>query len=49
LSDEAYKSLVTSIKGGKRIDRTVANQISAGLRQWADSKGVTILPIGFSL
>lgn len=41
LSDEAYKSLVASIKGGKRIDRTVANQISAGLRQWADSKGVT--------
>jgi len=41
LSDEAYKSLVTSIKGGKKIDRTVANQIAAGLRQWAESKGVT--------
>lgn len=41
LSDEAYKSLVSSIKGGKKIDRTVANQISAGLRQWAESKGVT--------
>lgn len=41
LSDEAYKSLITSIKGGKRIDRTIANQISAGLRQWAESKGVT--------
>ncbi|MFI5153686.1 MAG: glutamine synthetase III [Chitinophagales bacterium] len=41
LSDEAYKSLVSSIKGGKRIDRMVANQISAGLRQWADSRGVT--------
>ena len=41
LSDEAYKSLLTSIKGGKRIDRAMANQISAGLRQWAESKGVT--------
>lgn len=41
LSDEAYKSLVTSIRGGKRIDRAVANQISAGIRQWSESKGVT--------
>jgi len=41
LSDEAYKSLNASVKGGKRIDRTVANQISAGLRQWAETKGVT--------
>src|SRR5215212_824508 len=41
LSDEAYKSLITSIRGGKKIDRAVANQISAGLRQWAESKGVT--------
>jgi glutamine synthetase len=41
LSDEAYKSLVASIRGGKKIDRSVANQISAGLRQWAESKGVT--------
>jgi len=41
LSDEAYKSLQTSIRGGKKIDRAVANQISAGLRQWAEAKGVT--------
>lgn len=41
LSDEAYKSLVNSIRGAKKIDRAVANQISAGLRQWAESKGVT--------
>ena len=41
LSDEAYKSLVGSIRGGKKIDRFVANQIAAGLRQWAESKGVT--------
>lgn len=41
LSDEAYKSMVQSIKGHKRIDRAVANQIAAGIRQWAESKGVT--------
>lgn len=41
LSDEAYKSLVTSIKGGKKIDRTVAGQIASGMRAWAESRGVT--------
>ena len=41
LSDEAYKSLVTSIKGGKKIDRQVAGQIASGMRAWAESKGVT--------
>ncbi|MFT3822378.1 MAG: glutamine synthetase III [Chitinophagaceae bacterium] len=41
LSDEAYKSLLASIKGSKKIDRAMANQISAGLRQWAESKGVS--------
>ncbi len=41
LSDEAYKSLNASVKGGKKLDRAVANQIAAGMRQWAESKGVT--------
>jgi glutamine synthetase len=41
LSDEAYKSLVTSIRGGRKIDRTVASQIANGIRAWAESKGVT--------
>ncbi len=41
LSDEAYKSLAGSIKSGKKIDRTMANQIASGLRQWAETKGVT--------
>jgi glutamine synthetase len=41
LSDEGYKSLNNSIKGGKKIDRLVANQIAAGMRQWAESKGVS--------
>ena len=41
LSDEAYKSLQSSIKGGKKIDRAVANQIASGMRQWSEAKGVT--------
>src|ERR1700744_822949 len=41
LSDEGYKSLVHSIKEGKKIDRAVAGQIANGIRAWAESKGVT--------
>jgi glutamine synthetase len=41
LSDEAYKSLIASIQGGKKIDRTMGNNIALGLRAWAESKGVT--------
>ena len=41
LSDEAYKSLVNSIRSGQKIDRTVANQIATGMRAWAEDKGVT--------
>lgn len=41
LSEEAYKSLMNSIRGGKKIDRMMANQIAAGIRQWAEKKGVT--------
>jgi glutamine synthetase len=41
LSDEAYKSLVSSMKSGHRVDRTMASQIAAGIRKWAESKSVT--------
>ncbi len=41
LSDEAYKSLRSSIKAGQKIDRAMANQIANGIRAWAESKGVT--------
>src|SRR5258708_31890819 len=41
LSDEAYKSLVASTKGGKKIDRSMGNQIANGIRAWAESKGVS--------
>ena len=41
LSDEAYKSLLASIKSGQKIDRSMANQIANGIRAWADTKGVS--------
>jgi glutamine synthetase len=41
LTDESYKSLMTSIRGGKKIDRSMANQIAIGIKAWAESKGVT--------
>ena len=41
LSDDAYKSLINSIKGGKKIDRTMGSNIANGLKAWAEEKGVT--------
>lgn len=41
LSDEAYKSLMSSVKAGQKIDRAMASQIANGIRAWAESKGVT--------
>ena len=41
LSDEGYKGLLSSIKGGKKIDRSIAGEIASGIRAWADTKGVT--------
>ncbi len=41
LSDEAFKSLLSSTKSSQKIDRAMANQIASGIRAWAESKGVT--------
>lgn len=41
LSDEAFKSLLASIKAGQKIDRSMAAQIANGIRAWAETKGVT--------
>src|SRR5688500_8720437 len=41
LSDEAFKSLINSIKAGQKIDRAMAAQIANGIRAWAESKGVS--------
>ncbi len=41
LSDEAYKSLVSSIKSQSKIDRRMGDQIASGLKAWAETKNVT--------
>ncbi|HEU5364445.1 MAG TPA: glutamine synthetase III, partial [Hanamia sp.] len=41
MSDEAYKSLVSSIKNQTKIDRKMGDQIASALKAWADSKNVT--------
>jgi glutamine synthetase len=41
LSDEAFKSLKSSIKASQKIDRAMANQIANGMKAWAESKGVS--------
>ena len=41
LSDDAYKSLLASTLGGKKIDRAMGSNIANGLKAWAEEKGVT--------
>lgn len=41
LSKEAYNHVVESIDKGTKIDRKMADQIAAGMKQWAIEKGVT--------
>ncbi|MCL6525036.1 MAG: glutamine synthetase III [Thermoflavifilum sp.] len=41
LSDEAYKSLQMSIKTGTKIERRIADQVAAGMKEWAIKQGVT--------
>ncbi len=41
MSDEAYKSLLSSIKNQTKIDRKMGDQIAAALKGWAESRNVT--------
>lgn len=41
LSDEAYKSLMHSMKSGNKLERRMADGIASGLKAWAEDKGVT--------
>lgn len=41
LSDEAYKSLMSSIKTSSKIDRKMADQIASGMKAWAEERGAT--------
>ncbi len=41
LSKEAYKSVMTAIDKGTRIDRKVADQVASGMKAWAMEMGAT--------
>jgi glutamine synthetase len=41
LTEEAYKSLLGSIRAGEKIDRKMADQVAAGMKAWAEERGVT--------
>ncbi|WP_424494839.1 glutamine synthetase III [Salinimicrobium sp. GXAS 041] len=41
LTKEAYKSVMDANITGKKIDRTIADHISTGMKEWAISKGAT--------
>jgi glutamine synthetase len=41
MTKEAYKNVQDAIYNGKKIDRKVADQIAAGMKDWALSKGAT--------
>lgn len=41
LTKEAFDSVMDAIETGKKIDRKIADQVAAGMKDWALSKGAT--------
>lgn len=41
LNKESYKSVLDAIENGSKIDRSIADHISTGMKEWAISKGAT--------
>jgi glutamine synthetase len=41
LTEEAYNQVMNSIEKGEKIDRKIADQVAAGIKAWAISKGAT--------
>jgi glutamine synthetase len=41
LTEEAYNQVMNSIEKGEKIDRKIADQVAAGIKAWAMSKGAT--------
>ncbi len=41
LTKDSYKSVMDAIENGTKIERTVADHISTGMKEWAISKGAT--------
>ena len=41
LAEDVYKSLLNTIEHGGRIEGTIADQVAAGMKNWAMTKGAT--------
>lgn len=41
LTKDSYKSVMDAVVNGSKIDRTVADHVSTGMKEWAISKGAT--------
>ncbi|MCX6267144.1 MAG: glutamine synthetase III [Bacteroidetes bacterium] len=41
LTEEAFNQVMNSIEKGEKIDRKIADQVAAGIKAWAISKGAT--------
>ncbi|MCO6500149.1 MAG: glutamine synthetase III [Vicingus serpentipes] len=41
LPDEAYKSVISSINKGTRLERSMASQVASSMKDWALTKGAT--------
>ena len=41
LTDEALENVMEAIQNGTRIDRKIANQVAAGMKEWAIEMGAT--------
>ena len=41
LTEEAYTQVMNSIEKGEKIDRRIADQVAAGIKAWAISRGAT--------
>ena len=41
LTKDAFKNVTNAIKNGKKIDRSVADQVASSMKDWALTKGVT--------
>ena len=41
MTKEAYQGVMDAIEFGKKIDRNVANQVAAAMKDWALSKNAT--------
>ena len=41
MSQQAYEAVLSAVKFGGKIDRSVANEIASGMKSWAIEKGAT--------